>query len=251
MRSDMAKVIVERPRRGWDGGHKKPRQDLDSLPTKAGMKREIIGEKYLNENLSPLRRFLASQVGRPWNKVYADISACLRPGNVVQQHVRSHLEDFVDLKLSVNKDGEIEQSHGRWYRGRQSLYVDPRDGILKSTLSEKDRKRRALARRQELAQKKANADTIVVGRMRELRRLNGVWFFVEYAPLPYPSLYLPKRKEGEAGAGATNALTHYDVVLRSYVGPGDAFGLKGRYAVKKRQLASDELRRYRIQNVAR
>lgn len=79
MRSDMAKVIVERPRRGWDGGHKKPRGDLDSLPTKVGMKREIIGEKYLNENLSPLRRFLASQVGRPWNKVYADISAYLRP----------------------------------------------------------------------------------------------------------------------------------------------------------------------------
>ncbi|MSQ46813.1 MAG: hypothetical protein EXR78_00260 [Deltaproteobacteria bacterium] len=248
----MAKVIVERPRRGWDGGHKKPRQDLDALPTKVGMKREIIGEKYLNENLSPLRRFLASQVGRPWNKVYADISAYLRPANVVQQHVRSHLEDFVALNFSVNKDGELEQPHRWWWRGgRQSLYVDPRDGILKATLSEKDRKRRALARRQELAQKKANADTIVVDRMQELRRLNGVWFFVEYAPLPYPSPFPLRKKEGEVSAGAPNALTHYDVVLRAYVGPKDAFAFKGRYAVKKRQLASDELRRYRIQNVAR
>jgi hypothetical protein len=249
MRNDMAKVIVERPRGGWDGGHKKPRGDLDCLPTKVGMKREIIGRKYLNENLAPLRRFLASQVGRPWNKVYADISACLRPGNVVQQHVRSHLEDFVDLKLSVNKDGEIELPHGRWYRGREALYVDPRDGILKSGLSEKDRKREALARRQERARAKANADTIVVDRMRELRRLNGVWFFVEYAPLPYPSLYPPRKKEGKASGEAANVLTHYDVVLRAYVGPKEAFALKGRYAMKKRQLASEELRHYRIRNI--
>src|SRR5438309_9686382 len=31
------------------------------------------GEKWLNENLAPLRRYLESNVGRPWSKVYAEI----------------------------------------------------------------------------------------------------------------------------------------------------------------------------------
>jgi hypothetical protein len=51
--------------------------------------------KELNENLSPLRRYLERQVGRPWNKVYSEIAEHLRPDNVVQQHVRDHLRNFV------------------------------------------------------------------------------------------------------------------------------------------------------------
>jgi hypothetical protein len=251
MRNDMAKVIVERPRRGWDGGHRKPKEELDSLPTKEGMRRGIIREKSLNENLSPLRRFLISQVGRPWNKVYAEICVHLRPTNVVQRHVRSHLEDFVVLKLSVNKDGELEQPHGwRWRWGRQPLYVDPRDGILKRTVSEKEWRRRALQRRQEFVLKKANADKVVVGAMEELLRIDGVWYAVEYAPLPLPHSYLSVGSNGERSAETVNP-SYYDVVLRAYVGLMEGYSARGRYAVKKRQLASEELRRYGLCNVIR
>ena len=35
------------------------------------------GDKWLNENLSALRRYLVRNVGRPWSKVYGEISAVL------------------------------------------------------------------------------------------------------------------------------------------------------------------------------
>src|SRR5438874_10641294 len=82
--------------------------------------------KQLNENLAPLRRYLARQVGRPWNKVYAEIAANLRVDNAVQQHVRDHLRDFVALKprRDVTRGG---------FRGSlwwQELYVEPKTGLL-------------------------------------------------------------------------------------------------------------------------
>src|SRR5947209_3737612 len=98
MREDMAKVIVERPRIKPRNTRKGRRVDPDDLPAYEGMRRAHAwrGErKQLNENLAPLRRYLAKQVGRPWDKVYSEISTHLRVDNVVQQHVRDHLHDFV------------------------------------------------------------------------------------------------------------------------------------------------------------
>ena len=153
MREDMAKVIVERPRTGGHKNRKGRWQDCTELPSQEGIHRRISDRKDLNENLAPLRRFLASQVGRPWDKVYAEICANLKPTSTVQQHVRAHLPDFVALKLRVNQVGVLEHQGWRgpdtkWY---QPFYVDPRDGILKQTVSEKEWKRRAQQRKQELA----------------------------------------------------------------------------------------------------
>ena len=73
MRSDMFKVIVERPRgRACSDGARQFRND-EARPPKMGMKHGYSSRKWLNENLAPLRRYLERQVGRPWNSVYGDI----------------------------------------------------------------------------------------------------------------------------------------------------------------------------------
>jgi len=83
MRHDMAKVIVERPR--WGGGMKFQRNaerkwqrvPLDERPRAEAIKerwrQSKVTLKQLNENLAPLRRFLRSRVGRPWDEVYSEI----------------------------------------------------------------------------------------------------------------------------------------------------------------------------------
>src|SRR5438093_12336260 len=107
MRADMAKVIVERPRvgsraRGKPKGLRRREQQvgLENLPRCEGIRRRIkSGMKSLNEHLGPLRRYLSSQVGRPWDEVYAEISGPISANSAVQDHVRDHVFDYVTVDV--------------------------------------------------------------------------------------------------------------------------------------------------------
>ena len=180
MREDMAKVIVERPRIVDSFAHKGRLRPFDELPKQLGMRRsqrERGGYKMLNENLNPLRRFLERQVGRPWNKVYSEIAARLRADNTVQQHVRDHLDDFVETRPRRGVRPWYRWGDGLWY---QPLYVDPRDGILKRT----DRLPEARKRREERRSRKAPVDRIELSLLHELRRIKGIWYDVSLDFLP-------------------------------------------------------------------
>jgi hypothetical protein len=145
MREDMACVIVERPRIKAYSNRKGRRQEPEDMPAHEGMRRAraLRGDrKQLNENLAPLRRYLARQVGRPWSKVYAEIAAHLRADSTVQQHVRDHLKDFVAVKPRRGISSWRSFRYPLWY---QRLYVDPITGLLCRTdrlPEEKARRRR-------------------------------------------------------------------------------------------------------------
>jgi hypothetical protein len=139
VRSDMHKVIVERARLGGRVRGKGRKGDLESLPSREGMRRPHVRagvEKALNENLGPLERYLRKQVGRPWDSVYNDVSKRLRATSAVQQHVRHHLKDLVDLHVEIGPRGAVYSApHRRFGAGRFSLrpgnlYVHPRTGLL-------------------------------------------------------------------------------------------------------------------------
>lgn len=141
MRKDVSKIIVERPRGGAPGwartGRTRIVEDDDGapLPARAPIRERTQRTKYLNENLAPLRRYLASQVGRPWSKVYAEICANLRPTSTVQQHVRDHVEDYVAFRTHMA--GGVVQALPRWggpkpiTQDNRPLFVHPRTGLLK------------------------------------------------------------------------------------------------------------------------
>jgi hypothetical protein len=213
MREDMAKVIVERPRIVDYRSRKGRARPLAELPKQLGMRRsqqERHGEKLLNENLNPLRRYLERQVGRPWDKVYAEIAARLRAASTVQQHVRDHLKDFVATRPRRGISPWYRYGDGLWY---QPLYVDPRDGILKRT----DRLPEARKRRETRRRRKAPVDRIELSSLHELRRIKGIWYDVSLEFVPE---YLPTT--------ANNP--------------------DRRYVVAKRQLSKKELRRLGLAN---
>jgi len=196
MREDMAKVIVERPRHPASGRLKgRMNRDLESQPNKQGMKYRLADTKSLNENLAPLRRYLAGQVGRPWSKVYSEISANLKATNAVQQHVRDHLKDFVAVKLSANKAGE-PLVVSRW-RCAYDFYVDPHDGILKraKTATDKSRKRAKEQRQQRLTLALSKVNKIKLAPGSDLRRLNGIWFAVNYSLSPEGSEIINQKRQ--------------------------------------------------------
>jgi len=196
MRDDMAKVIVERPRRSASGRHKgRLGTDWELQPTKQGMKYRWADTKSLNENLAPLRRYLARQVGRPWDKVYSEISANLKATNAVHQHVRDHLNDYVAIKVSFNKAGE-SMSVSRWWRS-YDFYVDPRDGILKRAKNETDkaRKRAKEQRRRRLALEQTKVNRIRLAPGSDLRRLRGIWFALNYTVTPEGSELIKQKRQ--------------------------------------------------------
>lgn len=141
MRADMAKVIVERPRFGSrlpsrKKGYRKMLQRMgDQLPTREPMLGLWRGkERWFNEHLGPMRRYLRSQIGRPWNKVHQDLCEHVSFDSVVQKHVLTHVYDFVQ-RLVDRVDGRICYAEG-YRRGVELrpgvMYVCPESGMLKA-----------------------------------------------------------------------------------------------------------------------
>lgn len=144
MRPDMSKVIVERERiNSADKFHSsrhskkfKPK-DLEDAVTYEGMTRRyryFHGDaKQLNENLSPLKRYLRSCVGKPWDKVYSEINKHIDVNNAVQAHIRQHIKQYIEFNPIKDTQGNYIRSRrfGRQYLVNGDLFVDSR-GILRS-----------------------------------------------------------------------------------------------------------------------
>jgi hypothetical protein len=175
MRPDMFEVIIERPR-GGSRHARYPRVRMRRMT--ADSRCESMGrgyrEKFLNENLAPLRRYLRAQIGRPWTAVRSEISAHLNVGSAVQKHVLDHLSDFVDENVFEREDGLYTRRWGRIGRvrslGRPTLYVDPRTGILR--MAPMEPRKAARRKRRRLTHVRVLSPT------RQLRRKDGVWYEV-------------------------------------------------------------------------
>jgi hypothetical protein len=242
MRSDMAKVIVERPRFGsWMRGKGKgARRRLQAVGLdgfrREGIKRPYAGNaKCLNEHLGPLNRYLNSQVGRPWDKVFSEICAHVRRDSAVQDHVRDHVLDYVTVNVVLIAGVPCHAGGGRFGRQlygvpirgghtHQRFYVCPRTGLLRR-VPQDDTKRRRQARRKAVT---PQTPAIPLDKTRQLHLLDGSWCEVTLRPF---DAELPLSPAADVLSG--NRLT-----------PGQArerYGVLA-YAVRVRRLGRDELR---------
>ena len=244
MRADMAKVIVERPRKkgcAWNKpkGYNQTvrRYGEDGPPCQEGMKRRWKGNtKYLNEHLGPLRRYLDSQVGRPWDKVFSEICTHINRNSAVQDHVRDHVEDYVAVHV-VLIDGVPCNGDGRRYgiplreMGWRPWYVCPRTGLLQRI------KRRG--RKRPYRQKKEEPPRYI--RVRDdlqCRFLDKAWHLVTLKPLPLETIHRLRNR-------GTDILLNRPVATITPHLARQQYGADV-YAVAKRRLARRELRQYPI-----
>ena len=177
----MHKVIVERPRllrARWENKKTALRltkqqsaqamdaaEDYDSGPRRASSRRH---EKWLNENLAPLRRYLMRQVGRPWDKVYGEIRQTIDTRSAIGLHVLQHLEDYVATDAFL-EDGVV--CEWRWRGGAvpvDGLYVHPKTGLLR------------FAKRHKTPRQAPPLDTVRVSQTVQYRKIDGLWFRMEY-----------------------------------------------------------------------
>lgn len=193
MRSDMAKVIVERPRKkGWAWNKPKGEQRRlrgygdEGPPAREGIQRRWQGRtKTLNEHLGPLRRYLDKQVGRPWDKVFSEICAHIDRNSAVQDHVRDHVAGYVATCV-ILIDGVPCDGEGGWGYGEplhdfryRPWYVCPRTGLLRRVRSH----RRKPAHR---SPPDNPPPLIPVGPSLQCRYRDGAWYRVQVQALPMP-----------------------------------------------------------------
>jgi hypothetical protein len=225
MREDMDKVIVERPRLGSRQKHRKGSlRQWQQMPPEEWPKREGIyahkgRTKWFNEHLGPLRRYLRKQVGRPWNKVFAEICENLRCDSVVQSHVRDHVGDIVAIQVTEMNGSLFYRS--RWGstlplepRWMLQLYVCPRTGILR--VIQRSRNRAAVTR-------------VCVDESLQFHLLTDRWFEVRLRKIP---------------ADFEHCVDAVSEMLVSRCRPGELakrYGLPA-YALSKRPLNGEELR---------
>jgi hypothetical protein len=239
MRSDMSKVIVERPRlrRPLNNGSAYPRGHLKNrwLPNLEDAPRiESMGgtyaEKWLNENLQPLVRFLRSSVGRRWDDVHSEIAAQISCKSAVQKHVLDHLRDYVVENVRI-VGSTVQYIRHHWYQPLESVgmrfrfYVAPgtRELCLAPVVSRKRPKK-----------DETDPDRRILSRDRELRRIHGVWYEIDVAPIPRdPSARaacFDVLERTTLDGGAYDARTRENVLWQT-----------ARYAACKRQLSTREI----------
>ena len=186
MREDMSKVVIERPRSGHSlPGYKTrlrirrfdPEKDYEDMPWRvSGSRSKYVraGEtKYFSDFLSPLRRFLRTNVGRPWDKVYSEMKESLDDRKVTGHHVFEHVDREVVTHPLIGDDGELYQLE---YDGRlhpiYEFYVDPRTGLLCWSDNKPPwRQRRKSAQKDNYIRLSANTCHV---------KIEGIWYFIEY-----------------------------------------------------------------------
>lgn len=236
MRSDMDKVIIERPRLG--GNQRNPkgriiqtyRMDPDLAPQKEPIKTRGRSRKSLNENLRPLENFLIRQAGRPWNDVFSEICRTIPGDSTVQAHVRNHVWDMVATQVEMRK-GE-PYNIGRWFgrtrplngRSFEKLFVHPDTGILTYVQRRKEKR------------KKAPIDRIEVNEFVQLQRIHGIWYEVRFAKRPQASaMWDAVLKRRIWTSVLSTSLTDMFDLLENH-------GRVDMYAVSKKQLSKKEIR---------
>ncbi len=147
MRSDMGRVVIERPRRG--SSHKSPKirhffgrinqdGDYDGFTRLPSSRYKIYGfapkilEKDFTDVLGPLRRYLQKNVGRPWDKIYGEAKKVLQSGGWGVQHVfDTHFLGEVNRDVFQDEKGNLLS---RWHghiRPVTGFYVHPKTGLLR------------------------------------------------------------------------------------------------------------------------
>lgn len=186
MRSDLAQLLVEHPRHNageyYRVHRRKANRDPEEASTKEGMRRLYVERKQFGEYFAPVKGFLRKNVGRPWDRVFSELSASLSGGGAVIDHVKLHvLRDFVILQPRWCDGVACYPPHSfAGFRARPmpitqqfngGFYVD-RQGVLRQARPE-PRKRH-----------KRKASGIAIDEQSSYYKINEVWYRVWFRGLP-------------------------------------------------------------------
>jgi hypothetical protein len=235
----MHKVVVERLRHGrsWATSKAPLKPPFDGSPRYESMKANHTRRKWFSDLLGPLRRWLQSQVGRPWNDVYSEACAVIKPDSIIRAHVKTHLLEFVERHTFMH-DGKV-CILDTTYRGgvkpvtetgwRRSLFfVHPETALLEPIPKLSKRAWRA-------RESKPPATCHWIRNNVALQKVRGLWFECHFEVVPVGVRFRSYDHALERVV-TRSALTRHD---KEYC-----------LCTLKRQLSKRELRRFGLRNAS-
>ena len=146
MREDFSKVVTEKPRYGHANRSKKTRLKVnvrhldegrhshENLPSRAPVSKNRqygYDSKDFSDRLGPLKRFLRKNIGRPWDKVYGELSQVLDKRSLTGRHIWMHIWQEVKVNCFLGPDGKVYLNTGFWSTHPfEGFYVHPRTKLL-------------------------------------------------------------------------------------------------------------------------
>ncbi len=255
MRSDMSKVITERPRHGLrlkqPKGYKKEfaQTDWEDMPNREKIRlkwrKNWNDGKEFSERLGPLTRWLFSKVGQNYNDVHSELCEHLSRDSVIQDHVRDHAEQMVEKGVEIINGVPCygEKQRFAMLRGipiTDHFYVHPDTNRLEYAPAKKTKR--------EKKQKFVKVDDT-----HQMHKIKGIWYMIEVKP--YDPKDFTVRKEITYG----NKTFYRDVFVPYYDGlmnrmVTQAYQAKEFYggyfmATGKRQLNSKEIKDYGLRDL--
>jgi len=196
VRHDFGKVVIERPRWGssarnakvrWfgrivpdpevDGGYEYegPTRIPGSSHAEGFLKGKIL-EKGFTDVLGPIRGYLHRNVGRPWDKIYSELSQALGSGSwpvrhVLTQHVDVYAKTYRGVDGAVwalEKSGPYQVSPSF---SRPEFYVQPETGLLRVCPKRPNPKKQPT---------ETDLNLVEAGGGRWFSNLDGIWYLGEY-----------------------------------------------------------------------
>lgn len=172
----MTKIFHEPGRNGGGRGSRGSKRNQRAIAdgvTFEPMRRDWDRES--DSSYAPLRHYLLTQVGRPWNEVFSDISHSTRSRSLTAGEVRQAIEGMVEKTVQLI-DGVPHDERGRAisFRNWTPVWVHPETGIL---MRSPQQPKRRFVRKTTFEQFPIDASTKLV-------KLNELWFVVSFEPLP-------------------------------------------------------------------
>jgi hypothetical protein len=190
----LSEIVIERPRHGMRmslkkmTGHQKQLQKITVEASEDGLLQPYVikprnKSKYLSDHLGPLRRFLRSRQGQPWNQVYSELCQRLDHNTMIGQHVLDHIKDYVEIHVEMI-EGVPHHKPYRYYRGplrsgyHEQFYVHPETGIL------------CLAPTLHSPLKtSALPDFVRIDDYHQYRKINDIWYHITFENFPEDEVY--------------------------------------------------------------
>jgi hypothetical protein len=191
MRSDMGKLIYDRHRSPHGKSEKTAKrltqqeianEDFDDDDNDAG--RHTVRSDWRDHSYPrtrPIKKWLRSQVGRPFNDVYGEMKAVKLSGYPYGS-IAELAEWMVDDKTVMFGSRIYTTKYGMMYEV-DGLYVDPRNGLLCYT-PERSYKWRP----------RVDPDVHPLTENSELRKIEGIWYEQTFDLIPDPYWMRPNRQ---------------------------------------------------------